>query len=293
MPKADFVRTGAFRRLVHAARFLQRHGVPDAVQAERLGGRCRVSNRSLGDFEADDLTELGRFAGHFGRALSIRLDRERTAEQLAAANLMLDDIRDAILLIDRDLRLCHANAAARAMLEPVWPYGRITAGSSFVIPRTHAKLARMAAEGAGASFASSPRGGGGRSSGSPMRQTASPYSARDCQDYRSECGTRAADPGPIAGSAGIDAPPVGGDRRAGGRRDGDGGGPDARPRGADPAYPYSAGLRKARFAKPGRAFGAARPAWLRYDSDPKINYEMSSAQMDIREAQIKSRCRAA
>ena len=60
---------------------------------------------------------LGRFADHFGRALSIRLDRERTTADSVQAKLMVDAIQDAILLVDRDLRIRHANAAARAMLE--------------------------------------------------------------------------------------------------------------------------------------------------------------------------------
>jgi DNA-binding CsgD family transcriptional regulator/PAS domain-containing protein len=74
-------------------------------------------NRKRIDFESADLAQLGRFAHHFGQALSIRLDRERTAADLMAANLMLDAIRDAILLVDRDLRLQHANRAGRAMLD--------------------------------------------------------------------------------------------------------------------------------------------------------------------------------
>jgi DNA-binding CsgD family transcriptional regulator len=74
-------------------------------------------NRTRIDFESTDLAQLGRFAHHFGLALSIRLDRERTAADLVAANLMLDGIKDAMLLVDRDLRLQHANRAGREMLE--------------------------------------------------------------------------------------------------------------------------------------------------------------------------------
>ena len=96
-----------------------------------------------------DLRQLGRFAGHFGRALSIRLDRERDAEQLAETNLMVDDVGDAILLIDRDLRLAHANAPARAMLDRGGVLRSHNGRLELHDPRTHAKLARMAAEGRG------------------------------------------------------------------------------------------------------------------------------------------------
>jgi DNA-binding CsgD family transcriptional regulator len=74
-------------------------------------------DRTRVDFESADLARLGRFAHHFGRALSIRLDREQTAADLIAANLMLDEINHALLLVDRDARLQHANRAGRAMLE--------------------------------------------------------------------------------------------------------------------------------------------------------------------------------
>jgi DNA-binding CsgD family transcriptional regulator/PAS domain-containing protein len=74
-------------------------------------------DRTLGNFDAADLTEIGKCGQHFGRALSIRLTRERTVEELAESRLMLDDIQDAMFLVDRDARSRHANAAARMMLE--------------------------------------------------------------------------------------------------------------------------------------------------------------------------------
>jgi len=102
-------------------------------------------NRSLGDFAAEDLERLGHFAKHFGRALAIRLDREQSEQQLAATNLLLDEIEAAILLVDGDLLLCHANAAARGILETGGAIRSQSRRLELRDPRTHAKLAQMAA----------------------------------------------------------------------------------------------------------------------------------------------------
>ncbi len=109
-------------------------------------------DKSRGDFEVADLAALGRFAGHFGRALMIRLDRERAAEELAAADLMLDDVGDAVLLIDREARLAHANAAARAMLEAMGTIRLHQGRLELHDPEADAKLRRMAAGGRSGEF---------------------------------------------------------------------------------------------------------------------------------------------
>lgn len=117
MPKSVFVRTELFADWFQPQNFRGAMAFPALFKEGACAVVVAFRNGSRADFEASDLAQLGRFAGHFGRALSIRLDRERTAEQLAATNLMVDDVGDAILLVDRDVQLRHANAAARAMLD--------------------------------------------------------------------------------------------------------------------------------------------------------------------------------
>ncbi len=147
MPKAVFVRTELYADWFRRQGF---HGVmafPTLFKKSASAVVVAFRDRSLGDFEGDDLAALGRFTGHFGRALGIRLDRERTAEVLAATDLMLEDLGDAILLIDRALRLIHANAAARAMLYANKAIRLHQGRLELHDPEADAKLKRMAAAG--------------------------------------------------------------------------------------------------------------------------------------------------
>ena len=92
---------------------------PDAVQGQRLrGSSSPFAAGRPGDFEAEGRAKLGRFAGHFGRASSdANGPRTDFGTDSPPANFLLDEGRDAILLIDREARPVHANAAARAMLD--------------------------------------------------------------------------------------------------------------------------------------------------------------------------------
>jgi DNA-binding CsgD family transcriptional regulator/PAS domain-containing protein len=145
MPKAVFLRTELYADWFRPQNFYSVMAFPALFRESHSAVVVAFRNRSLGGFEAEDLAQLDRFAKHFGRALGFRLDREQSEEQLAATNLLLDEIEDAILLVDRDLLLCHANAAARAMLET----GRALRSRSRRLelhdPRKHAELAQMAA----------------------------------------------------------------------------------------------------------------------------------------------------
>ena len=116
-PKAALVRTELFADGLTPQKFRRFTAFPARFKQSACAVVAAFRNGSLADFEAGDLVKLRRSARHFGRALSIRLDRERTDEQFAATNLMLDDVGDAFLLIDREVRLRHANAAARTMLD--------------------------------------------------------------------------------------------------------------------------------------------------------------------------------
>jgi DNA-binding CsgD family transcriptional regulator len=68
------------------------------------------------DFERADLKKIGGLAYHFGRALSMRADREQTEQELVAAKMVLDEIPDAILFVDRMVRLKHVNKVGQITL---------------------------------------------------------------------------------------------------------------------------------------------------------------------------------
>ena len=149
VPKAEFERTELYADWFAPQGF---HGVmahpalfKDAASAVVVAFRAR----SQGDFEDRDLKSVGRFASHFGRALSIRLELERTARDLALVNAILDAIGDAIVLIDRVRRLLHANAAARAMLSAGAPIKMHQGRLALDDPLADARLTRLAAWGCG------------------------------------------------------------------------------------------------------------------------------------------------
>jgi DNA-binding CsgD family transcriptional regulator len=102
-----------------------------------------------GEFEPSDLATIGRFAGHFGRALGLRLEQERTESDLFLVNQMLDDLSDAVFLVDRSLRVRHANAAGRTLLDA--GKGVRAQGGRLGLHDGSAdeRLARMAADGRG------------------------------------------------------------------------------------------------------------------------------------------------
>jgi len=152
MPKADLLRTELFADWFRPQDFYSVMAFPTLFKESASAVLVAFRSPSLGDFEADDVTQLGRFAGHFGRALGIRLDWERTANELAAAKLTLDSSGDAILLVDRSFRLIHANAAARAMLDAGGAIRSHQGRLELCDPGTHAKLARMTVGARGGEF---------------------------------------------------------------------------------------------------------------------------------------------
>jgi len=145
MPKEALVRTELYADWFTPQDFYSVMAFPALFKENASAVVVAFRSQTAGDFDAADLAELGRFADHFGRALGIRLDRERTANDLTRAQLALDAIQDAILLVDRDLRVRHANAAARAILDAGEPI-RLHKGRLVVCdPKADAKLARILA----------------------------------------------------------------------------------------------------------------------------------------------------
>jgi len=149
MPKAALVRTELYADWFRPQSFHSVMAFPALFKQNASAVVVAFRSRTLGDFEAPDLAKLGRFADHFGRALSIRLDRERTNEDLAQAKLMLDAIQDAILLVDRDVRIHYANAAARAMLKGAQAIRLHNGRLEVHDPKTDAKLTRILTGGCG------------------------------------------------------------------------------------------------------------------------------------------------
>src|SRR5271156_6007461 len=76
MPKAALVRTELYADWFRPQSFHSVMAFPALFKQNASAVVVAFRSRTLGDFEAADLAELGRFAGHFGRALSIRLDRD-------------------------------------------------------------------------------------------------------------------------------------------------------------------------------------------------------------------------
>ena len=63
------------------------------------------------------LSRNTHMAYHFGQALSMRVDREQAEQEFVAAKMVLDEIPDAILFVDRMARLKHVNKVGQITLD--------------------------------------------------------------------------------------------------------------------------------------------------------------------------------
>jgi DNA-binding CsgD family transcriptional regulator len=117
MPKAAFLRSELY------ADWFKPHGFHGVMAAPALfknkASVVLVTFRDKGreDFERADLKKISGLAYHFGRALSMRADREQTEQELVAAKTVLDEIPDAILFVDRMVRLKHVNKVGQITLD--------------------------------------------------------------------------------------------------------------------------------------------------------------------------------
>jgi DNA-binding CsgD family transcriptional regulator len=117
MPKTAFLRSELY------ADWFKPHGFRGVMAAPALfknkASVVLVTFRDKGrdDFEGADLRKISGLAYHFGRALSMRADREQTEQELLAAKIVLDEIPDAILFVDRMVRLKHVNKAGQITLD--------------------------------------------------------------------------------------------------------------------------------------------------------------------------------
>lgn len=92
MPKAGFLRTELFADWFKPQSFRSVMAYPTLFMEETSSVVVAFRSASQGEFEASDLAAIGRFAGHFRRALALRLEQERTARELFLVGHMLDDI---------------------------------------------------------------------------------------------------------------------------------------------------------------------------------------------------------
>jgi len=117
MPEAAFLRTELYADWFKPQGFRGVMAVPMLFKGNASAVVVAFGDRRREPFERADLERVSGFVCHFGRALSIRLDREHAEEEFAAARLVLDDLHDAILFVDHHIRLKYANKAAKALLD--------------------------------------------------------------------------------------------------------------------------------------------------------------------------------
>jgi DNA-binding CsgD family transcriptional regulator len=117
MPKAEFLRSELY------ADWFRPHAFNGVMAAPALfknkASIVLVTFRGKGgeDFDRADLKKINGLAYHFGQAFSMRADREQAEQEFAAAKMVLDEIPDAILFVDRMVRLKHVNKAGRVALD--------------------------------------------------------------------------------------------------------------------------------------------------------------------------------
>jgi hypothetical protein len=94
--KPEYMRTELYADWFAPQRFHSVMAAPTLFENDASAVIVAFGDRPRGDFEATDLNEAQRFAGHFGAALRFRFAQERTAAELAAANFVLDELPDAV-----------------------------------------------------------------------------------------------------------------------------------------------------------------------------------------------------
>ena len=99
--KSDFVRTELYADWFAPQRFHSVMAAPTLFESDASAVLVAFRDSARGDFELTDLAQAERFAGHFRVALRFRLAQERTAAELATVNFILDELPDAIFLVDR------------------------------------------------------------------------------------------------------------------------------------------------------------------------------------------------
>jgi PAS domain-containing protein len=117
MPKSELVRSLLYEEWFAPQDF---HGVMAApvLARESLSGVVvAFCSKRRGDFAESDLDLLAGFAPHLGRAVWLRLEREQFLADLRADQQILDETDDAVLLLNAELQVLYANAAATTLLD--------------------------------------------------------------------------------------------------------------------------------------------------------------------------------
>ncbi len=117
IPKADFHRTELYADWFKPQGFRGVMAAPALFKNKDSVVLVAFQGAQREDFEPADLKKISGLAYHFGRALSMRLDRERAEQEFAGAMTALDETSDAILFLDYKGRLKHVNKAGQIMLD--------------------------------------------------------------------------------------------------------------------------------------------------------------------------------
>jgi PAS domain-containing protein len=116
MPKSELMGSPLYAEWFAPQGF---HGVmaaPILARGSLSGVVVAFCSKSRTDFAESDLDLLAGFAPHLGRAVWLRLERDRSLAELNANRQILDDAEDAVLLLDSGLQVIHANTAAAGLL---------------------------------------------------------------------------------------------------------------------------------------------------------------------------------
>jgi PAS domain-containing protein len=117
MPKSELMRSPLYDEWFAPQGF---HGVmaaPVLARQTLSGVVVAFCSKRRREFAESDLDLLAGFAPHLGRAIWLRLERERFLADLRADRQLLDEMDDAILLLDGELQVIHANPAAARLLD--------------------------------------------------------------------------------------------------------------------------------------------------------------------------------
>jgi DNA-binding CsgD family transcriptional regulator len=117
IPKADFHRTELYADWFRPQGFNGVMAAPALFRNKASVVLVTFGDGRRDDFEHADLKKINGLAHHFGRALSMRVDREQAEQKFAGARIVLDEIPDAILFVDDRGWLKHVNKAGLLMLE--------------------------------------------------------------------------------------------------------------------------------------------------------------------------------
>ncbi len=141
--KSDFVRTELYADWFAPQRFHSVMAAPTLFEDTSSAVIVAFRDAPRGDFEAADLAQAERLAGHFGAVLRFRFAQERMIAELAAANFILDGLPDALFLVSRNGCVRQANSAGKQMLASGAPVRLLKGRLELQKPELTERMQRM------------------------------------------------------------------------------------------------------------------------------------------------------